>query len=419
MTESKLSTYVIIGAGGKGERMGRNKQLLELDGKPVFIRTLEVFEEHPLIDGIVLVRPPELKAQFSGLVNKYGITKVISEADSGSERHFSMYNGLKKVPKCGVVLFHNGANPLVTDREITECIKEAYNHGAAVVANPVKDTIKKVEDSKVVQTLKRSELWAMQTPQGIRHHLALKAYAHIIYQKVSCTDDVQAVEIYDPSIQIRIVKASPQNIKLTTPMDIVVANAILSEQNPEFRAVSDSVFNSVYGLGEDSHVFEVDGMQLLEPEKGAVADKNKVHKALVIGGVKISNEMSFKANSDGDIVLHAISRAISSSVGGPQLDFFADKLAKEGQIDSAIYLAKVVEYAREKGYVVNEARVVIEGGRPRLLHHLDQIRARLSELLAVPDEKIGLAVHSGENLTTFGRGKGMKSLAFISMKKLV
>ena len=416
MTESKLSTYVIVGAGGKGERMGRNKQLLELNGKPVFIRTLEVFDKHPLIDGIVLVRPPELKAQFSRLVNKYGITKVVSEADSGSERHFSMYNGLQKVPKCGVVLFHNGANPLVTDREITECIKEAYNHGAAVVANPVKDTIKKVEDSRVVQTLKRSELWAMQTPQGIRHSLALKAYAHIIYQKVSCTDDVQAVEIYDPSVQIRIVTASPQNIKLTTPTDIVVANAILSQESSGVKMPFDLSASMVFGLGEDSHEFEIDGTQLLESD---AVPKKEVQKALVIGGVKISNEMSFKANSDGDIVLHAISRAITSSVGGPQLDFFADKLAKEGQIDSALYLAKVIEYAREKGYIVNDARVVIEGGRPRLLHHLDQIRAKLSELLAVSEDKIGLAVHSGERLTAVGRGKGMKSLAFVSMKRLI
>ncbi len=419
MTDSKLSTYVIIGAGGKGERMGRNKQLLELSGKPVFIRTLEKFESHPLIDGIVLVRPPELKVQFSGLINKYGIKKIISEVDSGSERHFSMYNGLQKVPKCGVVLFHNGANPFVTDREITECIKEAYNHGAAAVANPVKDTIKKVEDSRVIETLKRSELWAMQTPQGIRYDLALKAYAHIIHQNVLCTDDVQAVEIYDPSVKIKIVKASPQNIKLTNPIDLVVANAILNEQNPGFQQISSSILSIVYGIGEDSHEFEVDETQLLDQGDKLPENKNKIQKVLVIGGVKISNEMSFKANSDGDIVLHAISRAISSSVGGPQLDFFADKLAKEGQIDSTIYLAKVIEYAKEKGYVVNDARVIIEGGRPRLLHHLDQMRTRLSELLAVSEENIGLVVHSGERLTSFGRGIGMRSLAFISMKKLI
>ncbi len=404
---SKFSNYVIIGAGGKGERMGCNKQLLELKGKPVFIRSLEAFDSHPLIDGIILVRPSELAKEFKTLVEKFNIKKVYAEADAGKERQHSMYNGLQKVPECSVVLFHNGANPLVTEREITECIKEAYNNGAAVVAHPVKDTIKRVRDMLVVETLRRSELWAMQTPQAIRYEIALKAYENIITNNLQCTDDVQAVELLDPSIKIKIVQASPQNIKLTTPADIVIAESFLEsrEINVQER------YETVFGIGEDSHEF------LSESEKMKEENERKITKRLFLGGALISSEMAFKANSDGDAVLHAISRAILSAVSGPSLDFFADDLAKKGEIDSKIYLKAILNYANERGYKVQEARVIIEAGKPKLMYHIEKIKESIAALLEIDKEKVGLAVHSGEKLSPMGHGKGLRAFACVSMRK--
>ncbi|MEM3455684.1 MAG: 2-C-methyl-D-erythritol 2,4-cyclodiphosphate synthase [Candidatus Micrarchaeia archaeon] len=405
---SKFSNYVIIGAGGKGERMGCNKQLLDLKGKPVFIRTLEAFDSHPLIDGIILVRPAELDKDFKNLVEKFNIKKIYAEADAGKERQYSMYNGLKKVPECSVVLFHNGANPLVTEREITECIKEAYNNGAAVVAHPVKDTIKRVRDMLVVETLRRSELWAMQTPQGIRYDIALRAYENLINNNLQCTDDVQAVELFDPTIPIKIIQASPQNIKLTTPIDILIAESFLEAREVNLKKER---YEIVYGIGEDSHEF------LNESEKIQEENERKITKRLFLGGALISSEMAFKANSDGDAVLHAISRAILSAVSGPSLDFFADDLAKKGEIDSKIYLKAILDYAKERGYTVKEARIVIEAGKPKLMYHIEKIKESIAELLEIDKENVGLAVHSGEKLSSFGHGKGLRAFAFVSMKK--
>ncbi|MCX8202459.1 MAG: 2-C-methyl-D-erythritol 4-phosphate cytidylyltransferase [Candidatus Micrarchaeota archaeon] len=404
--ESKLSSYAIIGAGGKGERMGCNKQLLELKGKPIVIRTLEAFDQHPLVDGIILVRPAELENEFRNLIKKYEIKKIADIADAGPERQYSMYNGLQKVKNCSVVLFHNGANPLVTEREITECIKEAYNHGAAVVASPVKDTIKRVKDMLVKETLRRSELWAMQTPQAIRYEIAVKAYEHVIKGNIQCTDDVQAVELFDSSVTIKIVQASPQNIKLTTPADVLIAERFLDPSE------SRSYCETVFGIGEDSHEF------MKEAEKIAEDNEKQINKCLVLGGVVISSEMAFKANSDGDAVLHAISRAILSAINGPSIDFFADDLAKKGQIDSRIYLKSILAYSKEKGFVPNEARIIIEAGKPKLTYHLEKIKENIAFLLGIDKEKVGLAVHSGEKLSLFGHGKGVRAFAFVSMKKI-
>ncbi|MCS7109688.1 MAG: 2-C-methyl-D-erythritol 4-phosphate cytidylyltransferase [Candidatus Micrarchaeota archaeon] len=405
--EPKLSSYVIIGAGGKGERMGRNKQLLELKGKPVVIRTLEVFDQHPLVDGIILVRPAELDSEFKIIVDKFKIKKIVEIVDSGVERQYSMYNGLQKVPKCSVVLFHNGANPLVTEREITECVKEAFNYGAAAVASPVKDTIKRAEGMFVKETLKRSELWAMQTPQAMRYEIAIKAYEFVIKNNIQCTDDVQAVEIFDRSIPIRIVLSSPQNIKLTTPADIKIAESFLSSDYP----AQSGIFDFVYGIGEDSHEF------MTEKE---IVEESKLGKRRVLnlGGITISSEMAFRANSDGDAVLHAISRAILSSISGPSLDFFADDLAKKGQIDSKVYLRAILSYAKEKGYVPNEARIIIEAGKPRLSFHIEKMKESISSLLGIEKERVGFAIHSGEKLSPFGHGKGIRAFAFVSMKKI-
>jgi len=223
-----VSTCVIIVAGGTGSRMGQNKQLMPLLGKPVVAHTLEAFQRHPMISGIVLVRPQELAQEFRGIVNKFELSKVVQEADSGPTRQESVYNGLMKTPRCEIVLVHNGANPLVTEEEITGCINAARTYGAAAVAQPVKDTIKAVDKEEFVRnTLDRSMLRAMQTPQGLRYDLALNAYRHIISNNLSCTDDIQAAEMFDKDLRAKIVPASYQNIKLTTQTDVTFAESVL------------------------------------------------------------------------------------------------------------------------------------------------------------------------------------------------
>jgi len=425
-TTTDLSTNVIIAAGGDGIRMGRNKQLMRLGGKSVIARTLEAFQNHPLIDRITLVRPPILAEEFRAIAAKYNISKLAAEADSGPTRMESIHNGLQKTSECAVVIVHNGANPFVTETEITACIKATLEYGAAVVAQPVKDTIKVIsKNGFVMKTLKRAELWAMQTPQGMQYKLAKDAYTYVINQKIECTDDVQALELFHPQTEIKIVPASLNNFKLTTPVDVMLAETILSG--------SGNSFEFQIGNGEDSHFFTDSYAKMQEErrrnEKGKKGKGGKNAKedpdlmirqgpkALVIGGAVIPNMPGFHANSDGDVVYHAITRAISAAIGGPSIGYFADELAKESLTDSKIYLISAKGYIEEKGFDIQNVSVIVEGKRPLINDHIPAMKKNIGQILGISEQQIGISPHSGEGLTDFGRGLGMRAEAVVLLKR--
>jgi len=404
---TNFSANVIIAAGGDGARMGKNKQLMNLRGKPVIARTMEAFQNHPLIDKIILVRPPSLADEFKHISSKYKITKLVAEADSGPTRLDSIYNGLMKTPVCPAVLIHNGANPLVTETEITACVKATLEYGAAVVANLIKDTIKEVDkDGFVKKTLSRSGLMAMQTPQGIRYELAKKAMMNAISKGLGCTDDVQAVEFFDPTVKIKTIPASPQNFKLTTPMDAMLAEALLSD------SLMDNINNLGFrvGNGEDSHKF------IPINDKQCKVDKKK---QLVVGGVAFPGEVGFMANSDGDVVYHALTRAISAAVGGPSIGFFADELARDGFMDSRLYLIGAMNYVEESGFEIQNVSVIVEGKRPKINDHIPEMKKNIGRILRLSDQQIGISPHSGEGMTEFGRGLGMRAQADVLLKRIL
>ncbi|MTI80709.1 MAG: 2-C-methyl-D-erythritol 4-phosphate cytidylyltransferase [Firmicutes bacterium] len=223
--------YAIIPAAGTGSRMATKtkKQYLELNGLPVLVHTLKVFEQCPLVEGIVLVTgEDELDWCQQEIVDKYGIEKVLSVVPGGDHRQLSVYNGLKSLPaeKEDIVMVHDGARPLITNNEISNAASAAREKGAVVVAVPVKDTIKVVgEGQKVVDTPSRDSLWAVQTPQVFKYHVLMNAYVNAFKINFLGTDDASLVERMGQAVYL--VTGSYQNIKITTPEDMLLAEAIL------------------------------------------------------------------------------------------------------------------------------------------------------------------------------------------------
>lgn len=222
---------VIIPAAGQGKRMGagKNKQFIELQNKPVIIHTLEVFEQDVNCQDIILVVSEHDYKAFEELVADYHIKKVRRIALGGKERQDSVYNGLKMIKSKSIVLVHDGARPFITQPLISQLVQEAVATGAAVAAVPVKDTIKVVDNGTAVNTLDRSSLWAVQTPQAFRLSLILDAYRTAEEQSYNGTDDASLVENIGKSVSI--VKGDYYNIKLTTKDDLLYANAILNERS--------------------------------------------------------------------------------------------------------------------------------------------------------------------------------------------
>jgi 2-C-methyl-D-erythritol 4-phosphate cytidylyltransferase len=226
-----MNYKVIIPAAGQGKRMnaGKNKQFILLGNLPVIIHTLSVFEQDSCCTGIILVTNEAEVATFKELLTIHQISKVQHIVFGGEERQHSVYNGLLKVEsRSELVLVHDGARPFITVDKIHELVKETSTSGAAILAVPVKDTIKKVTNGKVDETVERSSLWAVQTPQAFRVQLLLDAYKHASEMGLVGTDDASLVEQMDKPV--KVVAGDYENIKLTTPEDLIYGESILRKR---------------------------------------------------------------------------------------------------------------------------------------------------------------------------------------------
>ncbi|WP_018924696.1 2-C-methyl-D-erythritol 4-phosphate cytidylyltransferase [Salsuginibacillus kocurii] len=230
-----MSYAVIIPAAGQGKRMkaGLNKQFLHLRQLPLIIRTLRVFEQDEHCEEVIVVVNPEETEEMAVLFAEHGIQKVTNIVSGGKERQDSVYEGLKQVRSQEVVMVHDGARPFVTKERIHALEAEAKNSGGAVLAVPVTDTIKRASNSRVEETLARSELWAAQTPQAFKFEVLMDAYAQAVDQGFQGTDDSGLVEWN--GYPVAIVEGDYDNIKLTTPEDMVRAEAIIQkrEESPK------------------------------------------------------------------------------------------------------------------------------------------------------------------------------------------
>lgn len=220
----------IIVAAGNGSRMkaGVNKQYLYLSGKPVLAHTLLVFEECQLVDEVVLViGKQDVQVCMEEVIKPYKIKKVKVLVEGGATRQESMYLGLNRVnKKANIVITHDGARPLVHASTLIKCIEATLEHKATIVAVPSKDTIKIVDDNLTVkETPDRTTLWAVQTPQTFEYNLLKKAHEKAIEDEFVGTDDAMLVERLNQ--KIKVIKGHYDNIKITTPEDLIMAESII------------------------------------------------------------------------------------------------------------------------------------------------------------------------------------------------
>lgn len=232
MSDLKNRIGAVILAGGQGRRMQSQvqKQYMLLGGRPLIAYALEVFENSP-VDEIVLVSGAgEEDYVRREIIELMGLKKVTAVVAGGKERFHSVYEGLKALEACDYVLIHDGARPLVTKEIIESAIEGAAAEGACVVGMPVKDTIK-VSDAKgyAVDTPDRRLLWQIQTPQAFSYPLVKGAYDTLMENEAlqyGITDDAMVVETCTAA-RAKLVEGSYENLKVTTPEDLVVAEALL------------------------------------------------------------------------------------------------------------------------------------------------------------------------------------------------
>ena len=235
---SEKCTAIVL-AAGQGKRMNSNiqKQFLEVKGYPVLYYSLKCFQESSLIQDIILVTGKDVVSYCKEeIVEKYGFSKVSAVIEGGKERYDSVYAGLLACENSDYVFIHDGARPFITEEILERGLNGVKKTGACVIGMPSKDTVKIADESGCIkETPDRKLVWNIQTPQVFETSLILQAYERLKNrlpklqeQGIQVTDDASVVEMFTES-RVKLVEASYQNIKITTPEDMKTAEAFLED----------------------------------------------------------------------------------------------------------------------------------------------------------------------------------------------
>lgn len=380
--------YAIVLAGGSGSRMGadRNKILLELRGEPVIVRSVRAFQG--LVDGVVLVsREEDIPAVRSAMNDAQLPVTIVPGGDS---RQASVWNGLYALPKsCTHVLIHDGARCLVDEATIRRCMASVEDCGTGVAAIPAVDTIKQVNESNIVTTTPdRAGLRAVQTPQGFAVDLIRRAHEAAVQEGFLGTDDASLVERL--GVPVRLTLGDRRNIKLTTPEDMLMAEAFLPLNFPSLRI----------GQGYDVH-------RLVEG------------RDLILCGVKVPHSLGLLGHSDADVALHALMDAMLGAMAlGDIGKHFPDADERYRGISSMKLLEHVVGLLKENHACVTNCDVTIVAQKPKLLPYIPQMRENIAAALQLPIDRVNVKATTTERLAFEGREEGISAQAVCMIQQI-
>ena len=384
---------VIFPAAGLSRRMkiNTNKNFLELGGESVLVRTLKTFSKSARVKNLIVVVAESEIAEVEKILSVEKNLKPYKIVVGGSERQYSIANGLKFLPEdTEIILVHDAARPLVSQTVIENVIDAAEKFGGAIAAVPAKNTIKFVDAENFVKsTPPRSELVEVQTPQGFRKNILLRAYKKAEEENFLGTDDASLVERLGE--KIKIVTSDYKNIKITTPEDLKIAETFLSAERkiPATRT----------GFGYDVH-------------------KLATGRKLILGGVEIPHELGLLGHSDADVLTHAIIDALlGAATLGDIGQHFPDTDAEFKDIDSTKLLAKVNELIQAEGWQIENIDSTIVAQKPKLAPHISKIRQKISEVLQIDLNSVNVKAKTEEGLGFTGSQQGISSYAVATLRR--
>jgi 2-C-methyl-D-erythritol 4-phosphate cytidylyltransferase/2-C-methyl-D-erythritol 2,4-cyclodiphosphate synthase len=389
-----MHVVAIIAAAGQGRRFGSAvpKQLVQLGGRSLLQRSVDVFAQSGRVDQIIVSVPAGLAASFAAPV-------PVRTVAGGARRQDSVANAFDAVPAdADIVVVHDAARALVTPDLIARTIDVAASAGAAVAAAPSRDTVKRVErgaggEKRVAATLPRDQIYLAQTPQAFRRQVLADAVA-LGRRGIEATDEAMLAE--QAGHPVIVVESDDRNIKVTTPGDLTIAEAIVEDQGRRTKAGGAAAFR--VGVGYDLH-------RLVEG------------RPLVLGGVTIPFERGPKGHSDGDAICHALTDAIlGGAAEGDIGTHFPDTDPRWKGANSLSMLRAAVELARARGYAVQNADAVVILERPRLTPHIQAIRESLARCLGIDAAAVSVKGKTNEGVDALGSGDAIAVHAVVSLR---
>lgn len=377
----------IIAAGGRGERFGAGqpKQLVSIGGQTILERSVHAFLMHASVDDVIVALPAELAEQPP--VYLTNTSKPLRVVAGGVRRRDSVAAAFRLVARrTEVVVVHDAARPFASADLISRTIAGAVESGAALAALEARDTVKQVSGSIVRATLDRRTIFLAQTPQAFRRDILRDALA----VAGDATDEASLAA--QAGHEVRIVTGEETNIKITTPEDLVVAEAISRSGRPARTGRA--------GIGYDLH-------RLVEG------------RPLILGGVTIPFDRGLAGHSDADAVCHAVTDAVLGAAGAGDIGrHFPDTDARWKGASSVELLRRAVAIVHGLGLAVGnvDATVILE--RPKLLPHLDAMRANLAEALGVSVDRVSVKGKTNEGVGELGRGEAIAVHAIALVRSL-
>ena len=379
----------IVLAAGAGRRMAykENKIFIPLGRYSIIQRTLQNVAKLEGLKEIILVVADGEQDYMAEHIKVLELTVPIQIVLGGAERQDSVACGLKAFDEStDIVLVHDGARPLAST-EMFSAVAEAANiYGAATVGVPATDTIKRVDaEHAVIETLKRSELYQIQTPQGFQKELFTEAHEKAHDSNYLGTDDVSLVEYLGKPVHI--VEGDYCNIKVTTPNDIAVAKRYLGIEDKRMRV----------GFGYDIH-------QL------------KAGRPCILGGVRIESELGPDGHSDADVLIHALMDAMLGAAGLRDIGYyFPPEDDQYKGISSMLLLEKVNSLLKERGLQAYNIDIMVISETPKLKPYIDMMKANLQSVLEIPLDRISIKATTNEMLGAIGRREGIAAQAVVSV----
>lgn len=399
---------LILLAGGSGNRFGGDKIVKNIAEKPVFWHSLSMASACNEIDHIVLVVSQKNRETLASAQKEFPqIADIILGGETRFESTLKGFHVAKKL-NADIVLFHNLANPGVTPEEFTGVIQAVKEVGAAGVGRQVTSTLRK-ESGEV---LPRNGVYSMETPQGMTTAIFEKGVSlwkkKLMLQRNATsndfshpTDDLQVANI--SGVTPRILPVSSRNYKITTPDDLLfLENMFDPSKNPsdslnKEKEKKKKKKKSRIGVGQDSHRFSDSG-------------------ELILGGIFFPDSPKLSGNSDGDAVLHALTNAFSSALGGGSLSTFSDEMCEKGISDSSEYLNVVLKKLNQQKGNIENISLSIEAKKPKLEHRLSEMKKKIAQICGISENQIGITATSGESLTEVGKGLGIAVIANVMIR---
>lgn len=371
----KTCAAVVVAAGSATRMQGIDKMLAPLAGVPVVLRSVRALAASDCIDSLVLVTRAELMETLRTLCAE--VSKPVTVVAGGASRPESVLAGLAALPEgTELAAIHDGARPLVTQSVIAEAVEAAGRCGAAAPAVPVHDTIKQAENGLVRATPERKTLFAVQTPQVFDVKLLKTVLRAAMERGIALTDDCSAVEAAGKPVVL--TQGCEENLKITTPVDLTLAEAILKRRK-----------TMRIGHGYDVH-------RLTEGRR------------LILGGVEIPFERGLDGHSDADVLVHALMDALLGAAGLRDIGvLFPDNDPAYKNISSMLLLDRVMQTLERAGYAVGNVDVTVLAQRPKLKDYIPVMRENLARAMKIPLDCVNIKATTEEGLGFTGSGEGI------------